>query len=219
MTTDSITHFVFVDFENVPTVDLGVVEGKLVHVTLLIGKKQTKLDLVLVRQIHRLAARVELVEVGASGHNALDLTLAYYLGQAVQRAPGAQFYIVSRDKDFEPMISHLHGRGIKVVRCDSFAALPFLPRPKVVGPAKKSAVAVKKQPEDRRAKVIARLRNSASRNRPATQKALLARIKTDLGKEATDAKAEDIFCELRDKHGLTVDDMGKVSYAAVAGGN
>jgi len=76
---------VFVDFENVPEVDLGLVEGKPVHVTILIGKNQKKIDLPLVQQIRRLAAQVELVEVGASGRNALDLTLAYYLGQAVLR--------------------------------------------------------------------------------------------------------------------------------------
>ncbi|MES1168419.1 MAG: hypothetical protein ABUL61_04545, partial [Oleiharenicola lentus] len=72
MSTHVFTYFVFVDFENVPTADLGLVEGKPVHVTFLIGKKQTWLDLTLVKQIHRLATQVELVEVGASGHNALD---------------------------------------------------------------------------------------------------------------------------------------------------
>jgi len=61
--------------------------GKSVHVTLLIGKKQTKLDLALVQQMRRVPDQVELVEVGASGHNALDLTLAYYLGRAAERSP------------------------------------------------------------------------------------------------------------------------------------
>eukprot|EP01031_Cornospumella_fuschlensis_P013228 gene13228-biopygen11165 len=70
-------HLVFVDFENVPALDLSAIEGKSARVTLLIGKNQKKLDLDLVRQIHRLAPQVDLVEVGASGHNALDLTLAF----------------------------------------------------------------------------------------------------------------------------------------------
>jgi len=55
------------------------------------------------------------VEVGVSGRNALDLTLSFYLGQAVLRAPKALFCIVSRDKDFEPYGSCLR-KGIKVVR-------------------------------------------------------------------------------------------------------
>ena len=131
-----MTYFVFVDFENVQKVDLTLIEGKPVHVTLLIGKNQTWLDLALVQQIRRLAAQVELLEVGASGHNALDLTLAYYLGRAVEQIPEATYAIVSKDKDFDPMIGHLVAKGINVVRKDSFAALPFLQPPKPAAPAK-----------------------------------------------------------------------------------
>jgi hypothetical protein len=121
-----MTYFVFVDFENVQKVDLALIEGKPVHVTLLIGKNQTWLDLALVQQIRRLPNQVELLEVGASGHNALDLTLAHYLGRAVERIPEATYGIVSKDKDFDPMIAHLVSRGIQVVRKDSFAGLLFL---------------------------------------------------------------------------------------------
>jgi hypothetical protein len=208
MPVETITCFVFVDFENVPEIDLGLVAGKPVHVTLLLGKNQKRVDLPLVQQIHRLAAQVELVEVGASGHNALDLTLAIYLGQAVQRAPRAHFCIVSKDKDFDPMISHLHGRQIKVERHDSFAALPFVPQ------SKKPAPAVKKPAEDRRSKVTARLKNPTTRNRPSSRKALLAHLKTALGKEASDASAEAIIRELGDVQALTIDAHGKVSYPA-----
>ena len=208
MPTDAFTHFVFVDFENVPNVDLALVSGKPVHVTLLIGKNQTKLGIGLVQQIRRLAAQVELLEVGASGHNALDLTLAYYLGQAVQRAPNAQFCVVSKDKDFEPLLGHLCGNNVKVGRYESFEALPFHP------PAKKAAVVAAKPPPDRRAKVISRLMNPATANRPITKKGLLARIKTDLGKESSDAKVEDIFRELVERKRLTIDAKDKVRYNA-----
>ena len=121
-------YFVFVDFENVPDVDLGLVTGKPAHVMLLLGKHQKKLDVALVQQIRRFADQVELVEVGASGHNALDLTLAYYLGRAAQRDPEAHFCIISKDNDFDPMISHLRSQQIEIARYASFAALPFLPQ-------------------------------------------------------------------------------------------
>jgi len=206
-----IQWFVFVDFENVPEVDLNPVEGKPVHVTLLIGKNQKKLDLALVRQIHRLASQVELVEVGASGHNALDLTLAYYLGRAVQRTPGAQYCVVSKDKDFEPMIGHLHGENVKVVRYDDFLLLPFLPRPKAITPPK-STSAPKSPPEDRRAKVIARLRNPATPNRPATLKALLAHIQAAMGKESSEAGVEGILHELCEEQAIVIDPKNKVAY-------
>lgn len=217
-------HIVFVDLENVPVVDLGAVERKPIQVTLLIGKKQTKLALPLVQQIHRLAAQVALVEVGASGRNALDLTLACYLGRALEQRPEAQFAIVSRDKDFDAMIDHLQGKGVKIVRCDSFAELPFLPQPKKMSaasrkrPAIQAAVAAKKtgaikvQPEDRRAKVIARLKNPGNRNRPGTAKALQALIKNALGKTASEAAVSDVMQRVQSDGVLVIDGTGKVVY-------
>jgi hypothetical protein len=207
MQIQAIMHFVFVDFENVPEVDLGLVTGKPAHVMLLLGKHQKKLDVALVQQIRRLADQVELVEVGASGHNALDLTLAYYLGQAVHRHPEAWFYVVSKDNDFDPMLAHLHAQKVEVARFASFAELPFLPQPK-------TAAATRKLPEDRRAKVIARLNNPAIRNRPSSRKALLAHINTALGKETSETGAADILRELVDSQVLSIDALGKVTYAA-----
>lgn len=200
-------YFVFVDFENVPDVDLGLVTGKPAHVMLLLGKHQKKLDVALVQQIRRFADQVELVEVGASGHNALDLTLAYYLGRAAQRDPEAHFCIISKDNDFDPMISHLRSQQIEIARYASFAALPFLPQPK-------PAVATRKLPEDRRAKVIGRLKNPTIRNRPSSRKALLAHINTALGKETSESGAADILRELVDSRVLSIDAQGKVTYAA-----
>lgn len=208
MSTGAFAYFVFVDFENVPNIELSAVAGKSVHVTLLIGKNQKSLDFALVQQIHRLAAQVELVEVGASGHNALDLTLAYYLGQAVLRTPERHFCIVSKDKDFDPLVGHLQREKIKVDRFDSFGALPFLPR------SKKTAAPAAKPPVDRRAKVIARLMNPANLARPSSRTALLAHIKTALGKEASDAKGEEILRDLTARKALAIDAKGKVSYAS-----
>ncbi len=215
MLTAPFAHFVFVDFENVPDVDLGLVEGKPVHVTLLIGKNQKKLDLALVRKIHRLASQVELVEVGASGHNALDLTLAFYLGQSFHQWPTAEFHIVSKDQDFEPMISHLTHRGLKVARCDAFHLLPFLPQSKPTAPARsaasaKAASANKKPVVDKQTKVIARLKNPAAPNRPSTEKALRAHIETALGKESSPVMVEEVFAKLRHDHALTIEPGGKI---------
>jgi hypothetical protein len=223
MADAGFSHFVFVDFENVPEVDLSAIRAQPVHVTLLIGNKQKKIDLELVEQIQAFAAQVKLVKVGASGHNALDLTLACYLGRAIERAPGGNFAIVSKDKDFAPMIAHLLDQDLEVARYDSFNALPFLHHRKPAAPPKSAVLAkaesvksaqAKKPPEDRRVNVIARLKNPANRNRPADETALRAYIKTALGKEASDTKVGDIVRELRDSRALTVDPNSKVTYSA-----
>jgi hypothetical protein len=217
MENDAATQLVFVDFENVPSVDLGAISGHPAHVTLLIGKNQKKLDIGLVQQIRVLAAQIELVEVGASGHNALDFTLAFYLGRAVQRSPAAQFSIVSRDKDFEPMIGHLRATGINVARYDSFAALPFLPRPKPVIPARR-VVPPRAGPAGRPggpAERFARLVESfqgGPQNRPKKRTKLLSHIANFYGKNLTDAKAEDVLRDLSSSGVLSIDSNGKVSY-------
>jgi hypothetical protein len=120
---------VFVDFENVPSVDLTLIRGRPADVTLLIGEKQRRLDLDLVRQIHEHATQVSLVEVGASGRNALDLVLAWHLGHAAEQCPKDTFFVVSKDKDFDPLIKHLRARGLEVARVDAFSALPFFAAP------------------------------------------------------------------------------------------
>ena len=224
MTTAAITHFVFVDFENIQEVQLALVQNKPVYITLLIGKNQGKLDYALVEQIHRYAAQVELVKLDASGRNALDLTLAYYLGQAVQRTPGAQFSIVSKDKDFEPMIGHLVGKGIKVVRCDSFAALPFLPKPRKSHPVKgaipvKSSIPVKVVPlfkvggaDGRLDKLKNRLINNLGQ-RPKKRDRLLAYINTAFGGKLSEEEQNTKLDELTKHEILFIDVEGKVTYA------
>jgi hypothetical protein len=209
MPPTAFTYFVFQDFENVREINLALIEGKAVHVTLLIGKKQTWLDLSLVRQIHRFAAQVELVEVGASGHNALDIILGCHLGQAIERNPGAEFFIVSGDKDFEPMIAHLQSRGIKVTRHESLAGLPFLVSRKT--PPPKSASSAKPKPRvDRLEKLIAHLRNSPPSNRTKLEHMIMAFFKPSL--PAGGMKG--VIAELVKRNAIVIDATGKVTRPA-----
>jgi hypothetical protein len=216
--TSEIVHYVFVDFENVPTIDLGVIEGKPVHVTLMIGRNQKKIDLALVHQIKRHASRVELIEVGAAGHNALDLTLAYYLGQAVLGAPQAEFHIVSKDTDFDPLIAHLLAQKIRASRHGMFATLPFLPQPKPVAPKKNPAapknIAQPKEPsvaDDKFGKLLARLKNHAG-PRPKKRSSLLAHIQTAYGNKLPDEELNSLVDELTQRGILTIDAKDRVGY-------
>ncbi len=224
MTTHPPTHFVFVDFENVQQVDLSLVKGKPVHVALLIGKNQVKLDFELADQIHKQASQVELIKIGASGHNALDMTLAYYLGRAIERAPEAHFFVVSKDKDFNPMIAHVSDNGIKVVRCESFAALPFLPKSKKHAPAKaaspskavhppKAMIAVEPNSIDERLeKLITRLKNNPVQ-RPKKKSSLLAHINTAYGGKLSETEQNQKLELLIDRGIFSIGDKDRVTYS------
>jgi PIN domain len=213
METDSIAHFVFVDFENVPEVDLDLIGDRPVMVRLLIGKNQKKLDLALVQQIRRHAVRVELTEVGATGHNALDLTLAYYLGQAALQAPHAQFHVVSKDKDFEPLIAHLRAEKVRVFRHDTFAALSFLPQPKITAFPKGANPQKTAAPVDKFEKLIAHFQNTPA-SRPKKRTKLLAHINTTYGGKLSEAQQNEVAEKLIARGVITIDAAGKVSDCA-----
>lgn len=219
MFADTVSHFVFVDFENVPNADLDAIGALPVVVTLLIGKSQTKLDTSLVAQIHRHAAKVRLVEVGASGRNALDLTLAYYLGRARVEAAEAELHIVSRDKDFEPLIAHLRSQKVKISRAESFAALPFLPAKKSAPHHKKTASTQKKPvavessvaPIDKFEKLISRLTNSAA-PRPKRKKGLLSHINTAYGNKLSETELLEKLDQLAARAVCKIDSNDRVTY-------
>src|SRR6267378_8166531 len=126
---------VFVDFENVHEVDLAIIGTKAVSFTLLMGSRQTKLDASLVEKLLEHATSVQLVRLTSTGKNALDFTLAYYVGRAVAADPTGHFYIISKDTGYDPLIAHLRSRQISADRHGSFEVLPF------VGPARPAAPA------------------------------------------------------------------------------
>lgn len=228
MTSPAFTHLVFVDFENVPAVNLAAVEGKLVHVTLLIGKNQKKLETSFSLQLHRFAEQVTPIEVGASGRNALDITLACYLGQAVQRSSGAECFIVSKDKDYDPMIAHLRATGVKISRHDAFAALPFLKpvkksgstkppfpvkmevEPKETVPPKATLPPARKKSPDGYAKLLEQIRSG--KNRPGTRAKLMHHIHTVYGQKSTEQQQKSVVNRLLNDRIISIDEKDKVTY-------
>jgi len=224
MPINNLTHFVFVDFENVPGIDLSVLSGQPLCVTLFLGPK-SKLKPALVEQVTTLPYEVRLIKVRTSKKNLVDFVLTFHLGEMISRYPRGHYYIVSGDKkDFDPVVAHLENNHLHVSRHPDIASLPFLAQSKPVEQVKSSAsaksstvtkpaVPTNKPPADRRPKIIARLKDSANKNRPATLKGLHAHIKTALGKQSTTAKVEDIIRELCKTGALIIDAKDKLSYA------
>jgi hypothetical protein len=219
MPTDALAHFVFVDLENVGTVDLAPIAGAPVNVTLLVGKKQTALPTALV-EITQLPFEVRLVKVGATRKNALDFSLVFHLGQMAGRHPDAGFYIVSGDKrDFDMIVTHMRAHQVQVSRVDSIAELPFLPAAAPVGPAKstpatKAGPATKKTtPEDRLTKLIESFKKGPA-GRPKKRDGLRHRISAAYGNKVSDAELTEIVASLEKGGIISIDAKDRVSYAA-----
>lgn len=214
-------HHVFVDFENVHEVDLAVFASKAVSLTLLIGPRQTKLDVSLVEKLFEHAASVQLVRLASPGRNALDFILTYYVGRAVAANPAGCYHIVSGDTGFDPLIEHLRSKHIDVRRHESFATLPF------ASPAKKSvstppAAAPKPMPpskpktqlpilNERLTHVLEHLRKPSA-TRPRTQKKLVSFLVAHFGQKITEAEALNLVQNLSQAGHLVIGEKGTVTY-------
>jgi len=199
---------VFVDFENVHQIDASVIGTKSVNFTLLLGAKQTKIDAGLVEKLMAHAASVQLVRLASSGKNALDFTLAYYVGRTVSVDPAAYIHIVSKDKGFDPLVEHLRSRRIPARRHDSLATLTFAGTAKAAILASKPELAGQEEPLNRVREQL--LKNVASR--PKKKKTLLRHLKSHLGKDATDADAVGMLEKLQTAGDLQIGDKDAVTY-------
>jgi len=201
-------NYVFVDFENVHQIDVSVIGTKSVNFTLLLGAKQTKIDAGLVEKLMAHAASVQLIRLASSGKNALDFTLAYYVGRAVSADPAAYIHIVSKDTGFDPLVEHLRSRHIHAHRHDSFATLTFS------GTAKASTLPSKPEAagqDEALNRVREQLRKNVA-NRPKNKKTLLRHLKSHLGKGATDADAAGMLDKLQKAGDLDISDKDAVTY-------
>jgi hypothetical protein len=212
---------VFVDFENVHQVDLAVIGSKAVSFTLLVGPRQTKLDAALVEKLFEHAVSVQLVRLTSDGRNALDFTLAYYVGRAVAADPTGHFYIISKDTGYDPLIAHLRSRQISACRHGSFEALPFIGPAKPGAPAppatvRKTKVQAQSKPlpgdvNESETRVLEHFRSHPA-TRPRTQKTLVRFLVAYLGHKITEADALSLVETLAQAQYLVIGDKSKVTY-------
>ena len=123
---------VFVDLENVQTMDLSSVAAD-ARVLVFYGVLQKKLPEELVVQAQPLGPRLQWIKVAGQGPNALDFHIAYYLGRELTERPNARCVILSRDTGFDPLVRHVVGLGATCSRVavlkDVFPTAPPKPRP------------------------------------------------------------------------------------------
>jgi hypothetical protein len=196
----SMNH-VFVDYENMHQMDPDLIGRRAVTVTLLVGAKQTRMELTVVEKLMEHAASVHLIRLTSTGRNAVDFALAYYLGRSVLADPTAYFHIVSKDKGFDPLIEHLRSRHIHVRRHDDFTTVTFS------GPTKTPPA----QAESLLSRVAENLRKN-TKNRPKSKKTLVAHVRHLAGETATDADISEVNDKLYQDGHVKVGDKDAVTY-------
>lgn len=202
-------HFIFVDYENVTKVDASIFDAKSVHLTVILGANQTKLDTDVVELFFKYRNRTKLIRLTKTGNNALDFVLAYEVGHKAAANPSSTFHVISKDKGFDGLLTHLKNRGISAKRHDDFSSLAFstpVPTPVSPGTTKPKVVGVTVST------VRAHLKK-ATLNRPKSKGSLLNFLKSQLGKESTAEDALRIFNSLCQSKSITVGEQNKLTYS------
>ena len=122
-----VRNVVLIDYENVQPPSLKALLAPGFTVLVFVGASQPKISIEVAEAIQMLGPNGRYVRCNGKGPNALDFHIAFYIGEMSATDPGAQFRIVSNDTGFDPLVAHLQGRGLKVMRTAAVVEPPALP--------------------------------------------------------------------------------------------
>lgn len=122
------SQIILVDFENVQPDLVPALALEDVHVRVFVGPHQPKLATDVVVAMQELGDRAKYVRVAKQGPDALDMHLAFYLGQLSQQFPEAYFHVVAKDRDYDSLLAHLKSLGIFAAKAPDLASIPLFKR-------------------------------------------------------------------------------------------
>ena len=125
----TLTH-ILVDFENVqPTAaDIGLVRGEGLRLAIFRGPGQKKYSADVAEAWQPLGGNVTFVHCAKVGRNAVDMHIAFHLGELAAAGQGAaagdrvRFVIVSKDTDFDPLLMYIRAHGFEASRVATIKA-------------------------------------------------------------------------------------------------
>ena len=192
-----MTKVLLVDYENVQGINLKEITGTDTRVCIFTGSSQSKIPIELVSSAQLLGNRLEWIRIDGNGPNALDFHIAYYLGAQIAKFPMHQYFVLSKDKGFDPLMKHI---AKEKVACRRIAALSeFLPAKKV------------KAPDSDYEKVLRNLRKIEKSRRPKNTKTLKQHVKSIVGKTQTEERLNRIVEQLF-AAGTMVEEGGRLKY-------
>jgi hypothetical protein len=206
----TLTH-ILVDFENVQpsAADISLVRGDNLRLTIFRGPGQMKYAADLAEAWQPLGPNLTFIRCAKAGRNAVDMHIAFYLGELVAAqdsaggARGARFVVVSRDTDFDPLLMHVRSHGDEASRVASIKAAlgghgaePAEPKAAKARTARAASAAKTARPAARApaakkaAAKKAPARKSAAASEPATRKRATQPARAPARNAASDARAK-----------------------------
>lgn len=193
------TQVILVDWENVQPELLPALDLEGTKLLVFLGPHQTKLPFPLVEAMQKLGQRAQYVKVSKQGKDALDMHIAFYVGQLSAEMSDVYFHIIAKDTDYDPLIAHLKDRKIGAAKWPDLASIPVLRRA--------SAKTLNEQVEATREWLVER-----KVNRPKTLKTLTNSLKTSaFSGRLTDEEIAVLLKELEDRHLIAIQGQ-KIGY-------
>lgn len=189
---------ILIDYENIQPDISAFINDKSAHLFVFVGSQQGKINFSIAADLQKMGIRGEYVKVSSASPNALDFHIAYYIGVVATQHPDSRFYIISKDKGFDPLIMHLKEKKIQISQ--------------LVALDKIAAVAPKAQ-KKAKAKidiVIEDLKNRTA-SRPKTLKTLTSTINAMFQKKLPAKDTEALIDALKRRKYIEIKDE-KVSY-------
>ncbi len=195
----SDTAYVLIDYENVQPKNLDLLARHRFAVKVFVGQNQTRVPVSLAASMQKLGAGAEYVFISGSGRNALDFHIAFYLGELSSAHPAEEFYVVSRDRGFDPLIRHLtEARDVRARRVADIAEIPSL------------RIAAGSSQEDQVRAIVRNLR-SRGRSVPRKVSTLKNTIRNLVAGQPSDADLDALVEELRKRRLVEIKD-NKIRY-------
>lgn len=188
---------ILIDYENVQGINLSEMHGMDFRVKIFTGSSQSKIPIELVTSAQVLGNQLEWIRIDGNGPNALDFHIAYYLGALIAKEPGDDYFILSKDKGFDPLIKYITKRK---TYCRRILAISDVASTK----GAKSNIGDEE-------KVLSNIRKIEKGKRPRNKQKLKQHVKSVLGKSVTEEKLNQIIVKLFSSRAI-VEENGKLTY-------
>jgi hypothetical protein len=117
-----IKRLLLVDLENVHKIDLSLLDESY-RAIIYVGAKQNPPKAASKKATAHRFQRVDFQKIEGTGKNALDFHIAFQLGRIIETEPDTECIILSADKGFDPLLSHLNKSGLSCRRVTAMAEL------------------------------------------------------------------------------------------------
>ncbi|WP_036300528.1 PIN domain-containing protein [Methylotenera sp. L2L1] len=195
-------NYVLIDYENVQIKSLSLLSNEQFEVTVFLGVNNTKLSTEFVLSKEKLGPRAKYVRLEKAGGNALDFHIAFYLGKIVAHDPNGFFHIISKDKGFDTLITHLKSIKTLSARSESIEAMPCF-----AVTSKSTNKVADAKPLSENGKLAIKHLIGLKASKPRKLKTLTTTLQAKLGKNISKKTVENTINELLTMKYLTIEDQ------------